>query len=410
MNSYPSKIRKHIRRTISLRFGTFRQLVGADREHSSFCNRNVSSDSESQADPTITHLINRSCWVCACKSLTRVRETTLPAVLMSDDFKITDKKFGSIGALDKCRCCGFFQCTDLADVAGYYVEMDDTQYEATRKARALQELEILKYIPTSQRRGRLLDIGAGSGILIEQAKQWGLEAIGIEPSIALQARAAEYGLRVHLGTLPHADVQGPFDIITMVDVIEHVPDPVDLLRKARELLAPSGILLVTTPDRRSVVARLMRWKWWHYRIAHIGYFDAMTLATAVSRAGFEFKSLSRPGWRLPASYLIERVTSYGPDFLQVKPPAMLDRLIIPLNFRDSILAICLPRRSNGQGCARTNSVVINKRSLKNVANAGRALLLREHRGQASLSAGGYLHSLFWSARACLCFILLWFTT
>jgi SAM-dependent methyltransferase len=165
--------------------------------------------------------------------------------------------------------------------------------------------------------------------------------MGVEPSVELQTRAIKHGLNVHLGVLPHPDIHGPFDIITIVDVIEHVPDPIGLLRQARELLAPNGVLLIATPDRRSLVARLMGWKWWHYRVAHIGYFDRATLEATIIKSGFRLSALKRPGWRFPASYLVDRVTSYAPKALQFRPPAMLDRLIVPLNLGDSMLAICL---------------------------------------------------------------------
>ena len=288
----------------------------------------------------------RSCWVCGAESLVRVHEGDLPATLTSENFQITNKQYGRMGALDRCDACGFHQCTGLADVLDYYVDMEDHQYEATRQSRARQELEILRQIPTNLRRGRLLDIGAGSGILIEQAKGMGFDAEGVEPSIELQAQARNLGLNVHRGVLPHPDVRGPFDVITIVDVIEHVPDPVGLLRQARELLAPKGVLLVATPDRRSAVARLMGWKWWHYRIAHIGYFDRSTFAEAISRAGLELDALKRPGWRFPASYLVERAMTYVPRAQGLNPPALLDRVIIPVNFRDSMLAICQPRAGN----------------------------------------------------------------
>lgn len=285
----------------------------------------------------------RPCWICGDTSLVRVHGGNLPPTLTSRDFQITDKQYGRMGALDRCGNCGFHQCTDMTDVLEYYVDMKDHEYEWTRESRALQELEILHHIPAGRLRGRLLDVGAGSGILIEQAKKLGLEAMGVEPSIELQARAVQLGLNVHLGVLPHIDVHGLFDIITIVDVIEHVSDPIGLLRQARELLAPHGMLLITTPDRRSLAARLMRWNWWHYRVAHIGYFDPATLGAAIEKSGLGLSALRRPSWHFPASYLVERVTSYGPKVLRIKPPALLDRLIVPINLRDSMLAICTLR-------------------------------------------------------------------
>ena len=284
-----------------------------------------------------------ACWVCGRETLTRVRESTLPAALSSESFQITDKQYGRMGALDRCDGCGFHQCSDLSGVLDFYVDMEDEQYEETRESRALQELGILQHIPQGARYGRLLDIGAGSGILVEQAQKMGFEAEGVEPSIKLQAHAEKLGLNVHRGVLPHPDVRGLFDVITIVDVIEHVPDPVGLLRQARMLLAPKGVLLVATPDRRSLAARLMGWKWWHYRIAHIGYFDPASFTEAISRAGLDVDALRRPGWSFPASYLMERMMTYAPRAVQFDPPGVLDRLIIPLNLRDSMLVIC--RRS-----------------------------------------------------------------
>src|SRR6185312_17166433 len=102
----------------------------------------------------------------------------------------------------------------------------------------------------------------------------------IEPSLALQAQAQARGLPVHRGVLPSPNVTGLYDIVTAVDVIEHVPDPVGLMRVIAATMAPQGIAVFVTPDVGSFAARLLSWKWWHYRIAHIGYFDQRTLRRA----------------------------------------------------------------------------------------------------------------------------------
>ena len=109
----------------------------------------------------------------------------------------------------------------------------------------------------------------------------GFAARGIEPSSPLQAIAAQRGLPVTHGVLPNSELPGPFDVVTLIDVIEHVPDPVDLVRRIKSVMAPNGIFVVVTPDVDSVAARLMGWKWWHFRAAHIGYFNRSTLGPGV---------------------------------------------------------------------------------------------------------------------------------
>jgi SAM-dependent methyltransferase len=188
--------------------------------------------------------------------------------------------------------------------------------------------------------GRLLDVGAGSGILVDAARQLGFAAEGIETSYPLWRAALDRGLPVRHGVLPHADVQGPFDLVTVVDVIEHVDDPLGLLGRVRELMTEDGVALIVTPDVRSVAARVMGRYWWHYRIAHIGYFDRDTLTDAARRSGLRVVEMRRPSWYLPVSYLLERLLSYLPRALQVTSWPFLSRWTVRFNLFDSLMVVC----------------------------------------------------------------------
>jgi 2-polyprenyl-3-methyl-5-hydroxy-6-metoxy-1,4-benzoquinol methylase len=156
--------------------------------------------------------------------------------------------------------------------------------------------KVLEVVQKIQPHGRLLDIGAGSGILVEQAIEMGYRAEGIEPSSWLHEIAVHRHLPVHLGSFPNPATSGPFDVITLINVIEHVPNPVELLRNIAESLSPGGTVIVVTPDVGSVAAHILSWKWWHFRVAHIGYFNKRTLLSALDRAGLQPVSMSRPGW------------------------------------------------------------------------------------------------------------------
>jgi SAM-dependent methyltransferase len=224
------------------------------------------------------------CWLCGTPTLKLRRSGNLPEQLTPEDFRITDYNYGRTADVYRCTSCGFLECPTIPDVLSFYQEMDDDEYEATRAERVLQAKHLLKRIAAQKRGGTLLDVGAGSGIMVETALATGYKAEGIEPSAPLQRRAVRLDLPVHSGVLPSVNVRGPYDIVTLIDVIEHVPNPVELMEHIRDVMADDGICVVVTPDVRSLAARIMGKRWWHYRIAHIGYFDRKTLSHAFDRA------------------------------------------------------------------------------------------------------------------------------
>ncbi len=279
------------------------------------------------------------CWICGDRSLVLEKRGNLPADLSAENFRISDSAYGCTADLFICRACGFRQASDLPDVLRFYQDMDDDAYEESRDARSVQARMLLKTVARYRDRGRLLDVGAGSGILVAEAARMGFDAEGIEPSGPLYAQAKQHGLNVHHGILPSPAARGPYDIATVIDVIEHVPDPIDLLRQVRSTLAEGGVAVVVTPDVSSVMARVLGRRWWHYRIAHIGYFNRQTLVLALRGSGFEPVKFFRPNWYFPASYLMERAFRYIPGALRFTAPARLDRWVVPLNLRDSLLVV-----------------------------------------------------------------------
>jgi SAM-dependent methyltransferase len=283
----------------------------------------------------------RACWVCGGERLSLRKPANYRGALDSGAFAITDTHYGVTAAIYECADCGFLQCAELDDVTHFYEGVEDEAYEAGRAQRRLQLRRVLENVRRHVPGGRLLDIGAASGILVAEAQQMGFRAEGVEPSRWLQRKAVERGLPVHLGTFPNPSCEGPFDVITLVDVIEHVTAPRCLLRAARSALAPHGIVAVVTPDVRSLAARIMRWHWWHFRVAHVGYFDRRTLERAARRSGFVPLAFERPGWFFSGGYLWDRAWKVlglaGP-----RAPAVLERVTIPLNLHDSLLAILRP--------------------------------------------------------------------
>lgn len=280
------------------------------------------------------------CWICGATSLLLVKKGNLPEVLHPEAMRISDANYGRTADIYRCERCGFLECPNLDGVLALYERMSDDGYEETRGSRAKQARATLNLVSRYRKTGRLLDVGAGSGILVEEARAFGFDAQGVEPSRPLQATAARRGLPVVHGVLPHPELAGPFDIVTLIDVVEHVPDPAGLIRHMKRVLAPDGICVIVTPDVNSVAARLLGWKWWHFRVAHIGYFNVSTLTAAIESSGLCVTSRTRPTWYFPVRYLAERAMNYLPRPLRLRVPSAMDHVVIPLNLFDSLLVVC----------------------------------------------------------------------
>ncbi|HUS36267.1 MAG TPA: class I SAM-dependent methyltransferase, partial [Verrucomicrobiae bacterium] len=196
-----------------------------------------------------------TCWICGGKSWRLFKESTLAGNISSDDFKITDARYGHTGRIEECTVCGFRQVTDVDSVLKFYESLEDSAYDQGREQRGLQARKISEAVFRYKKGGRLLDVGAASGILLEQAAKLGFDGEGVEPSKSLAKSAQDAGLKVHLGTFPHPAIKGVYDVITLIDVIEHVPCPIPLLKDIAAHLKPDGVGVLTTPDIRSLVAR-----------------------------------------------------------------------------------------------------------------------------------------------------------
>ena len=167
--------------------------------------------------------------------------------------------------------------------------------EAARRAHARRKLAVLRHLPPRiARQGRLLDVGCAAGFFLAEARAH-YDVQGVELSTWSSAYARErLGLPVHTGTLQQAALpSNHFDVVTLWDVIEHVPDPVPLLQDAARVLKPGGRLVLTTGDWGSRYAE-RRGAQWHLMTPpwHLTMFSRATLALAAQRAG-----LAPVGWR-----------------------------------------------------------------------------------------------------------------
>lgn len=145
--------------------------------------------------------------------------------------------------------------------------------------------------------GRLLDVGFGEGWLLRAAAGEGWSCWGTEfAADSIRIGAAE-GWRVFPGKLPEAGFPSDhFDVVTLVEVLEHLAEPVDYLKEAARVLRPGGLLFGTTPNARSVNARILKLNWSIYSPPeHLQLFTHRALHKAVTSAGFRLIDVGAEG-------------------------------------------------------------------------------------------------------------------
>ena len=202
--------------------------------------------------------------------------------------------------------------------------------------------------------GRVLDVGCAAGYFLRVMHDHGHDVHGVEvsPAIAKEAVAALGADRVHTGTLEEAVAakgwrEQSFDLVTLWDVIEHVPDPQALLRTARPLLAPHGKLLIETQNVTSRWARLLGKRWHHYKHdEHIYHFDPTTIRRLLADCGFEVQQLGAAyaGKYVSFGFVAERAGRLGAlAGLLAKPLTLLRGCNLYVNPRDEIIVVAVPR-------------------------------------------------------------------
>jgi SAM-dependent methyltransferase len=135
----------------------------------------------------------------------------------------------------------------------------------------------------------LMDVGCGAGSFLDLARGYCQATIGIEPSSSLRAAAAAKG-HVTFDLCRHVsgEWRGRVDLAVCFSVVEHVDDPLALLREIAGVLRPGGQLLLSTPNRDDFLLELLPAEYgaFFYRRVHLWYFDAASLAGLLARAGF----------------------------------------------------------------------------------------------------------------------------
>jgi SAM-dependent methyltransferase len=140
---------------------------------------------------------------------------------------------------------------------------------------------------------RWLDVGCGRGEFLRALTKRGWRAVGTELASVAAESLRDAGLEVHVGTLEEIGLdEESFDVVSLVEVLEHVDDPATLLLDARRLLRPGGAIYLTTPHGRGLSARALGTRWSVVLPPeHLQLYSVRGLDALLERAGLRVKAV-----------------------------------------------------------------------------------------------------------------------
>jgi len=230
-----------------------------------------------------------------------------PERIVTDRFRVLGEQTYALVRCQKCKLIFLNPRPDEGSISAFYdVPGYDPFGSAGEEPNTLSAKLYQKLRPISIRKkagrvieglkpaDRCLDVGCATGEFLVELKRRGFEADGCEPS----EKAAEYarkkhGMRVWTGNINAVPAHaGPYKLITLWHVLEHVHKLRETLETARQLLAPRGKIAVAVPNPQSFDAKAYgdRWVAWDTP-RHLYHFDPPVMLDLLIRAGFDPRSL-----------------------------------------------------------------------------------------------------------------------
>lgn len=165
---------------------------------------------------------------------------------------------------------------------------------------------------------RALDVGCAAGYCLDIMKSKGWDAKGLELEVEMFEILMQSGYSVLNTRLEELSTTQKYSVITLFDVIEHIPDIDKAFLQLHDLLEENGIIIMVTPDHNSFQRKLFGKKWFQYKpIEHIQYFTRETLTVFAERNGLHMLHHKRSGQHADAGFIVNRLQYYQFLFLSV---------------------------------------------------------------------------------------------
>jgi 2-polyprenyl-3-methyl-5-hydroxy-6-metoxy-1,4-benzoquinol methylase len=210
----------------------------------------------------------------------------------------------------RCATCGLLfidpQPSEAAMIAraehwaqSYHKTPQKVEQHYTRAFQETAFGEHLRFLAAFRQNNQLLDLGCGIGGFLSAAQAAGWQATGVDVSSSVQVAQA-HGLRAIQAALDDAGLEaGSFDVITLFDVIEHLPKADKVLSEVLRLLRPGGCLYILTPNEGGLSARLLKERWEAAEPAdHVILYTRANLSRLLARHGFT----NLRGWAIDLNF------------------------------------------------------------------------------------------------------------
>lgn len=197
----------------------------------------------------------------------------------------------------------------------------------------------LKIISGYCKPGKILDIGCANGFFLELAKENNWDPYGLEiNSFAVKLARQKLGDRIIEGDINKLiDKKEYFNVVTLFDVIEHMSAPGLALKKIHEIIKTNGILVIVTPNWRSLSGKLLKSRWMNFKIEHLFYFSKFSLGYLLEKAGFEIIFKRANSKKLNLSYINNQFRIYDKGFFS----KIISNIykIIPSGYRNAVFTV-----------------------------------------------------------------------
>jgi 2-polyprenyl-3-methyl-5-hydroxy-6-metoxy-1,4-benzoquinol methylase len=236
----------------------------------------------------------------------------------------------------RCKNCHLIYMNPMEKVSKtneYYYKAKNTHAPTIRECYLRTAKSQVRLIQKYASGTNLLDIGCAQGFFLFSASKAGYTTRGIEISQDAAAYAIkEFGLDVE--AKPFEELRFPessFDVVTLWQVLEHVPYPLTVLKEVYRILKPGGLVVASTPNIESIPAKILRKKWWDIKRLHINQFTTKTLADILHNAGFKkMSSVSYRGFvslSILLTMMLKYVNAYERLNVLFNPDSILGKML-----------------------------------------------------------------------------------
>lgn len=221
-----------------------------------------------------------------------VEKRDCPACGSNDDRHLFHKSGGTYVACNKCEMVYLNPALKDDALEDYYRNNHQLQGAVVATDLEFYSRLYIKGLTSAGKQvgslGRILDVGCSTGGFLDIAKSLGWESYGLELNRAEAAIARSKGHSVQENLISKATFAQPFDVISLWDVFEHIKDGQAFLLEARKHLRPSGVILIQSPTRDALAAKILQEHCNMFDgLEHVNLFGIESLTMLCERAGYE---------------------------------------------------------------------------------------------------------------------------